>query len=1418
MNRLGQAASGLARFPRARSQLEDESQLPSPGGPIRAGWTDNMPADKSTSSPGGEHEKIRTLGKYQIVRKLGAGGMGAVFLANDTELKRTVALKVLPKDRAENPTLVKRFKAEAQAVAQLKHENLVAIYETGEIQGFPYLALEYVDGKDLHTLIQKRGPIPPKRSLKIMRQVAEALQHAYEKNIVHRDIKPSNLLVQPDGTTKVTDFGLARSVDETLDTSITRAGTTVGTIDYISPEQACNSKAADVRSDIYSLGCTWYHMLTGEPPYPEGNLQNKLQGHMNGPIPNPRQINPNVPEAYVAVLHRMMEKRQHDRYQTPAELLADLNQVAGAVSSINAELFDEPAPAGADFDDDDFVADVSAEEHVAQKLPKSRLAKQKQQKPGRKGPGTGGTRDDSASRTSRKADQPTSKINEKWRGRGGPIRKPTATRGTAGADDLEGGEVVEEGAGGSEKKSKKLPPRGQKDPGGFAIDLDFARIGLIALIVVGAVGLFWWAFSRGSSWTSSSGDVIAGSTEPPPQPEGPEVINPNAPQAPNPDAPQAPPTRAVVARGSDGMSANEPRFVLADAELEVKREGAPFPGTDDLPEPDSKTMKELLPDWVYAVRNASTEGLSSLTVDTTPRRGSISTIAAAIQRQRDAERIVELRGPGPFTLDPTIVHGCDRLIIRAADGSSPLVVVPGDGGKDRTAGRLQLLGGVLELRGLHIVAESAAGDEPWTLLGVRGGTLHLRDCSVTVPDEAGPTVVARVTESGEHDYPTRVLIENCLLRGDQLTAASARGSQVDVVIGGSLLASRTGPLLTAESIPAEDRHTKKSEKKTDSGKDGPADESPKPPPAPKESLAVRVYGSVLWSDGEALTLRQEQGDAIRRGSVQLRRTICAAGGGDPATLVSLLEWPVRASSVSGQPKVAGLTWKQERTWLAGWPTLVRTPNEAATSEQDWAGYWGTPLETGALSANESESIPDPSRTGEAIVKRLSTLVPAEVSQGTQVGLVAVLPGPPQSTIDRHLLLAGRPRLPASFSNLPQAKEPIEIDLRALKRNLNDLLNSKETPDGAHLLLTGIGLVKVPPLHLKGKTLTLEFQQSGDGAPLTLRPDVGKGDIPEASIIVDGGRLNLIGARIQASPSRSREIPPQLVLIRDGQFTARYCFFEGSPAIDDPDRALVEWKQGERGDNRRYGYVADCQFAGTQPLVAADVDQRLLVVRNCLFAGRGDGVVLRSRVGSASVSRAQEGWIELEQNTFLCGGSALRMAGPSAGRTAPAVRVMASASAFAPAPGPTVATASVLRHPEGMTSANLFDWWGRRNGFAASLKRYRVSGDSPGPQPQVFRSDWQGFWGRDHVDTPHVGPNGVLTATLLTSINNLSPPDVKLAASCSGAAGAPDGAAIGIRPGQVGPLAKPMTKTSGGLTTPKPGTPATTPPKRTGIDF
>ncbi|WP_417383911.1 serine/threonine protein kinase [Gimesia sp.] len=283
---------------------------------------ENTPEKKKRQSA--RVPKLDSLGKYKIEKEIGAGGMGAVFLARDTTLNRLAALKILPRDKAENPVLVKRFKAEGQAAAHLRHENIVSVYDAGEEDGYLYIALEYVEGTDLHNLINKRNRIPVRRSLEIITQVTEALSHAYQQGIVHRDIKPANILIRTDGVVKLTDLGLARSIDDNTETSITRAGTTVGTVDYMAPEQARDSKAADIRSDIYSLGCTWYHMLTGRAPFSEGSLTNKLAAHATSPPPDPRELNERVPEGMVAIIHRMMAKPQADRYQTPAELLEDL--------------------------------------------------------------------------------------------------------------------------------------------------------------------------------------------------------------------------------------------------------------------------------------------------------------------------------------------------------------------------------------------------------------------------------------------------------------------------------------------------------------------------------------------------------------------------------------------------------------------------------------------------------------------------------------------------------------------------------------------------------------------------------------------------------------------------------------------------------------------------------------------------------------------------------------------------------------------------------------------------------------------------------------------------------------------------------------------------------------------------------------
>jgi serine/threonine protein kinase len=266
------------------------------------------------------------LGKYKVQAHIATGGMGTVYKAIDEELGRIVALKVLDSSLADNANTLERFRREARHAARLSHKNIVTLYEYGQVDGRHFLALEYVDGIDLYDYIERKGRLAPEESRRILIQAAKALDHAYQNGITHRDIKPSNFLLTRDRDrmrVKLTDMGLARKADEE-EFRVTRAGSTVGTIDYLAPEQARDSASADIRSDIYSLGCTFYHMLAGNPPFSEGGLGERILKHLQDDPPDVRQFNPQVSEELWELIKRMLAKKPEDRFQTPAELLKAL--------------------------------------------------------------------------------------------------------------------------------------------------------------------------------------------------------------------------------------------------------------------------------------------------------------------------------------------------------------------------------------------------------------------------------------------------------------------------------------------------------------------------------------------------------------------------------------------------------------------------------------------------------------------------------------------------------------------------------------------------------------------------------------------------------------------------------------------------------------------------------------------------------------------------------------------------------------------------------------------------------------------------------------------------------------------------------------------------------------------------------------
>jgi serine/threonine-protein kinase len=275
----------------------------------------------------GKHRGFK-LGPYRILNQIGAGGMGQVFLAEHAALRRRVALKVLPGKQALDPANVDRFYREARAAAALDHPNIVHAYDVACDRGTHFLVLEYIDGETLDRTLAARGRLAVGESVGYAVQAAAGLQHAHEKGVAHRDIKPANLLVGRDGIVKILDLGLAQFFEDS-GTKLNRgADGVMGTTDYVAPEQLIDSASADHRADIYNLGATLYHLLTGRPPF-EGTTAAKMIAHHLSAVTPAHDVCRDVPEELSEIVEKMLAKDPADRYSTAAEVVQALMPFVG---------------------------------------------------------------------------------------------------------------------------------------------------------------------------------------------------------------------------------------------------------------------------------------------------------------------------------------------------------------------------------------------------------------------------------------------------------------------------------------------------------------------------------------------------------------------------------------------------------------------------------------------------------------------------------------------------------------------------------------------------------------------------------------------------------------------------------------------------------------------------------------------------------------------------------------------------------------------------------------------------------------------------------------------------------------------------------------------------------------------------------
>lgn len=1320
--------------------------------PPKAGGTGKPPAPntakpgdtaaKSSSSKGHGLDGLKQIGRYAILKKLGQGGMGTVFLANDTQLRRQVALKVLPREKAENPTLVKRFKAEAQAAAQLKHDNIVAIHDAGEADGLLYIALEFIDGTDAHSVVAKRGPMPAKRAMDVIRQTALALQHAHEQKIVHRDIKPSNLLIGKNGLVKLADMGLARSVDESMETNITRAGTTVGTVDYMSPEQARNSKAADIRSDLYSLGATWFHLLTGHPPFPEGSMLNKLNAHAGAARPDVRDENESVAENVSVMIKRLLSIKPEDRYQTPAELLEDLsndNLTRGPTS-----LKDLAALAEEDDDDDDHD-----EPKASYKKPVGKEAKQL-------------------------AGAVTKEL---------PVHKPIADTSAVGS-----------GVNASSLKSLGV--------GAVVI----AIVGLVAFVASqfgDAVGPSTTTtgnpFDRNDQVAANSG-----ATTTVPNSGGPKRITPgpvvdDAPKRPAPVA-NGDGSKSGSKSGSKTTVATAPAGTLYFPPLgPLGREGE----VKHIPEwitesgsPASTSLKTVLVgggpsgfEQVATLEQAINElpaagGIIELVTDgpyflnpTQLKNRATIAIRAAAGRVPVVMLVAEPDQPydsllqvqnGALTLEGLHVL-VDARQFKSDDSLTLVSVQSGDFAVVRCSFTLlgQRPGKTFALGAEGKVSRSDPKQSSRARLLVRESIVRGAALGAFHIDQSQTDLVA----------------SRCLF-------ATGAAPVLSLTNHNSADEAAAPEKPTAAPVNEEPKKTS-----------GPKSIKPATTPASPGSSAtasrrLKFLSCTVLSTGTAFELAP--GADVAKPPVTEVSIVNSALAGVSVpqaapVLLALPGWQQALLGSGDQSPYPNLRWHVESSVVCGWQKLILDEPGATQVIRDgaaWKAVWlnQSSLETSQFQAASWPKSPpadfasiSPNTIG------LPTELGAKGTDGQPPGCsVNDFASPAALTLARASAMLDRATYPMTGIEPFAVNRRIEIDLSKTP-DIGKVLGAEDWPSGTLVIVSGQGKVGMTPVEVKNKSLRIEFKQTGE-APLVLEPRKStKMKDDEAMFIVEFGSLELVDGQFQFPNGSSSAMPAHFLSVTDGSFSLRRCQVIGQ-TLDGTSgfQGLIRWKRtsAEAGDlanplERSSGVIVDSALLTTGKLLDADLRQRTLLLRNSLFVSIGDLFDLNIQGFGPKVA----GTLDARWCTFGAGGKYLfQVRGTKdAERAAQPLHVFLQHSVLLSLTDLSGATSSpvLLSVRDFVLSNQQVAWWDHGNGYAAPWTQFLRAADTPAAGPQTYEAHWRKHWGDARVMNSLTNNGDVRLAAKLPHRSKVGPRDFLLANNCAAFTSGPNQTSLGV---------------------------------------
>ena len=1326
--------------------------------------SDSKTADvkKSAAKSGPKAKQPKSLGKYSIQKKIGAGGMGAVFLATDTQLKRTVALKVLPKHKAENPTLVKRFKAEAQSAAHLKHDNIVTIYESGEADGFLYIALEFVDGIDVHNLVNKRGTIPVKRSVDIMKQVTRALQHAFERNIVHRDIKPANLLIRRDGTVKLADLGLARSVDETLETGITRAGTTVGTVDYMAPEQARNSKAADIRSDIYSLGCTWYHMLVGRPPFYEGSLMNKLNAHATKPPPDPRDKNPDVPDAIVAVIQRMMAKDPVERYATPAELLEELentNLGKQAVSqNILAALADE---GGEDTNHEQSTPTVSVQALPPTAARNSQPESRRQRPKFRLEPSKtlvvaavfvacfmvlgwissryGSALDYSQPIAGDPFTRPTDSVNAD-----GQSTNPASYDSTSHRDQTR-----------NPNRSDSSRPKKR--------------------------------YTRRSDRSNNSQNTVArNSTDSTGSSKGSTKNSANSSNETSSNPDDQPNPRLGSAR------------VRLPAVVAAQREGE----------------RQHFPDWVGSVEAPQQSETMVHLLKVGPGLvgpGRFTSVNTALRQLPKTGGVVQLQGNGPFFLRPVNLQNIENVVLTSSAKSRPIVIlVPHRSTASEVLFKISNGSLTLDRLDLIVAARQFQTSDKLTLIAVDSGDLTVRDCSITVRgSRQGSTVAMAVDGNVDASDRTpatqsRILLDRVVVLGQSMTAMEIDQAATDLLASNCLFVTGDSPVLKLiNSRPLEKVVAPKSRKKSSS--------ETKPPP----NRILRFVSSTLCTKVSAIEFNSgvESSNPPSTQVLAVNSVITLIAGQTPKpALLRLARWPQKQFRNEDESRFKDLQWMSPGSVFCGWSELIKVDDGSSLKVNDvasWRGAWNQPFDEAQFHREfwpAKSSVENRNELSPALFDTVSLeSIGIAASDGGQPGCpITAFQAPDAIALARALGLADRPQAPFGYKTDTLPSETIYVDLT--RQDLGKVLAEKSWPSETVVIASASGSSVKPssPIVVRGKTLRIEFRQP-KGEPLVVEPKELKATANNAFILVEDGAVEIVNGHFKIPSTNRDTIPTWFLSVKDGSFSIQNCRVVGPLLDGSRTKGLIEWTQSntKAASDKNYGEIVDSFLYGHAMLMKADIRRRQVFLRNSILVSLSDLFELNIIGFGPEIAAA----FDIQHCSLSAAKSVFKIRATRLAEMATApLTFFVDESVFVPAVSSatrTQAIQTIFSCSQSVTEKGQIKWWGNANGFASEISQFLRTPNSDTSR-QNFDLAWKKLWGETQVSRPLDGPDGVLLRVAkLPHRTKVAYTDFALHDSCKAIEWSASRTQIGAdtalwpKPGASPTVAKPLPKPTKG---------------------